>query len=514
MTSNSFSRYAALCLYGVLAFGVFLRLYGLDHQSLWLDEFATLGPALHAHSFADAYTNYVNLHPTPPLYTLFIIGWSAVFGYDEWVLRLPSALLGCATVYVFWRSLRKVLDADVADSAAILMALSWPAVYYSQELRAYEAALFFVTIGAGLWLSILKDISGGEDHPATWYWMFVTALFASATHPFGFIISGFLLLYLFVIGFGMNRQTLRAFGLGATLAVFYGAWLVPNLIGIAHVTVSTQTVFDRPGLEFFVSIGAFLFHHPVTALLTCVIPLALGGRGYIADLRSAVTRRAWSDPVIALPCMMTVPFAFVFTVAQFQPFMYSRHMIAFLPFIYAFYAVVMARHAWKPGLQPIVVAALAIAASYWVYSDYYQPEKAQNREAVALAIEQCEGNCTIAVGCRRSPPFECREGPNARTDGAYTRYLYYLNRTTLPMLPYQPQVFHNETELTALIKAHQSNGEAPIVFLGGREGFRFIKMGAAAVRRLGGQCKRTDFLNAWTEFCHLSPEVKGLKTSE
>ncbi|MEQ1833718.1 MAG: hypothetical protein ABL977_11740, partial [Candidatus Eisenbacteria bacterium] len=72
-----------------------LRLYRLGHQSLWMDEQATLlaagvpGPLVWRELLQ-------NVHG--PLHALAVALAATLGGTSEWVLRLPSALAGIALV--------------------------------------------------------------------------------------------------------------------------------------------------------------------------------------------------------------------------------------------------------------------------------------------------------------------------------------------------------------------------------------------------------------------------------
>ena len=195
-------------------------------------------------SLADAFWNYINLAPTPPLYYLFMIGWTDAFGFSETVLRLPSAIIGIATIGVFWWGLNRNFDRQTSAVATILMALSWPALFYSQELRGYSAVLLFSTWAAVLAAGILKDFDGTPR--STWIVLLIASVLAAMTHPFGFIITGFLFLYLFAVALVRRRWVLRSFVMGALLLAAYMPWLLVNLTGIQWVL--QDTLFSRPDL--------------------------------------------------------------------------------------------------------------------------------------------------------------------------------------------------------------------------------------------------------------------------
>ncbi len=494
-------RLAVAVTIGAFAVGAFFRFFRLDWQSLWVDEIHTLGPSLHAVSLGDAFWNYINLAPTPPLYYLFMMFWTEISNFSELLVRLPSAVFGLATIVVFWIGVRKVFGPWIAASAAILMALSWPGVFYSQEARGYSAVLFCVTWAAVLWMKVLHDFDASSRND--WLILLSASILSAAIHPFGFIITAFMFGYLFVVALARGRFVVRALVAGSVLVACYLVWMAVNLLGIQWV-LGEGTIYIRPGLWFFVHIGAFLFHHPMVAVLTCGVPLAIGAVGYFKRLKSATLDRAWHDPAIYLPYILLVPFAFVFAVAQVQPFLYSRYLIVFLPFIYMLYAFVLAQRVWhRPALQVVIMAAVAIPASYWIFRDYYEVDKPQTRELARYVISNSDNSTAIITGCNPNPPFECALGEGRRTDADWSKYLYYLNYNDLPNLPIVPDVFEDLEGLDRLVDEYRANGKRRLILMGSRTGVGYVNKAVPHLERLGFVCSRTQFHLAEAAECSL-----------
>lgn len=84
----------------------------------------------------------------PPLYYTSMWLWSKVFGHSEFMLRLPSLLLGLLAVFLLYRLVRAIgLTERTALIAAGLMAITPSAIYYATEARNY-AALTCAVFGA------------------------------------------------------------------------------------------------------------------------------------------------------------------------------------------------------------------------------------------------------------------------------------------------------------------------------------------------------------------------------
>ncbi|MCE5301326.1 MAG: glycosyltransferase family 39 protein, partial [Spirochaetia bacterium] len=122
--------------------GVFLRLFRLGHQSMWIDEFITAGFAAGPnllHVFFDSLAN----NPHPPLFFMLEHIMAAVFGVSEWSMRLLPAVFGIANIFIIQKMTRTFYSEKVSLLATFMFALNPYEIYYSQEARMYS--LFLMT---------------------------------------------------------------------------------------------------------------------------------------------------------------------------------------------------------------------------------------------------------------------------------------------------------------------------------------------------------------------------------
>lgn len=137
----------------ILFLATLLRLVLLN-QSLWLDEsiqalavMGRMGPIL----------NYATADFHPPFYHFVLIPWVNVFGTSEIALRLPSAILGVASVYILIKLAELFVPRKYALLAGALLALNPLHIYYSQENRMYMMASFLVLGSYYFFLKLLKS---------------------------------------------------------------------------------------------------------------------------------------------------------------------------------------------------------------------------------------------------------------------------------------------------------------------------------------------------------------------
>ncbi|WP_176730303.1 glycosyltransferase family 39 protein, partial [Devosia insulae] len=146
-------------LAAIILCAVLLRFPGLDEQSLWRDEAATwlqVNGSLAEVISRTATDNY------PPLYNL--LAWISVqlFGGAEWVLRLPSALLGVLNVALLYGLASRIGGRGAGLLAAGLLALSGYHVWYSQEARMYALLACAATAHAWAMLHFLDRPRAGR----------------------------------------------------------------------------------------------------------------------------------------------------------------------------------------------------------------------------------------------------------------------------------------------------------------------------------------------------------------
>jgi mannosyltransferase len=133
-------------LWVILAVGGLLRLSTLGVQSFWLDEaisYWTVNRSL------DSLLELLE-DGTRPLFFYVLYPFS-LLGEQEWVLRLPAALLGILGLWLIYLLGRELFDRPTGLLAAALLALSPLHLWYSQEVRFY-AMVSVVSMSAILFM--------------------------------------------------------------------------------------------------------------------------------------------------------------------------------------------------------------------------------------------------------------------------------------------------------------------------------------------------------------------------
>jgi 4-amino-4-deoxy-L-arabinose transferase-like glycosyltransferase len=143
----------------LLAVASAARLIGLG-QDFWIDETATAVTYLRLPWWKAVQTfQSANQHL---LYSLLGSLSFAAFGESEVAARLPAAVFGILGVGALYFLGRQVAPEREAVAAALLLAVSYHHVWFSQSARGYTGMIFFVIAGTTFFLRALEGNRGRD----------------------------------------------------------------------------------------------------------------------------------------------------------------------------------------------------------------------------------------------------------------------------------------------------------------------------------------------------------------
>lgn len=120
------------CLLVILVVATGFRLYGLDFQSLWLNELDSWWIRQHDDLRIVLGRGVMeDLHP--PGYQVLLYLVIHVFGDSEVILRLPSSIAGVSSVYVIALLGRRLYNPATGLVAGALLSCLWVPIYYSKK---------------------------------------------------------------------------------------------------------------------------------------------------------------------------------------------------------------------------------------------------------------------------------------------------------------------------------------------------------------------------------------------
>ena len=138
----------------ILALATACRFYHIDVQGLWASELANAVMIMDRGWFSMV-SSMVYGSAEAPGYLSLLYMVSQLFGYSEFVLRLPSALAGICSVYVLYLLGKRVHSPYAGLLAASSLAFSFHAVDYSREVQVSSSLMLLVLINFYCFLSVM-----------------------------------------------------------------------------------------------------------------------------------------------------------------------------------------------------------------------------------------------------------------------------------------------------------------------------------------------------------------------
>jgi hypothetical protein len=154
---NAANRKLDILLIGVIVVvAAVLRLWKLGQVPFMHDEFSAL-----LRTRFDNFHDFIQQGIMPDSHPLgveaFLWLWVRIFGWSEFWVKLPFALMGIGSVYLIYLIGRQWFNRKVGLFSAAFFAVSQFTVFYSQLARPYSAGLFFVLLMAWFWHKIVFE---------------------------------------------------------------------------------------------------------------------------------------------------------------------------------------------------------------------------------------------------------------------------------------------------------------------------------------------------------------------
>ena len=335
-------------------------------------------------------------------------GSIALFGEHEWSVRLPAVMLGTATIPALYWCARRVMPRLPALGGALLLAVSYHHIFFSQNARGYAGYMLFGVLSSGLLVEGLR-----QDRGRTWVLYVLTltlgfsiqllTVFVAAAHG---LVGLFALLQ--VRGRGGTALPL----LGRLAGVFTAAGLfafmmyasvIPQAMIVARTTYTSASTGFQPGsLEFLQEMIRGLSAGFGTGLLLGVIPfLALGALGFVV---LALRNWAWAFALV-FPALVTATFLLVRGFTFSPRFFLLGLPLAIVCAVQGLWSVaefVTRRDANAPRLASRTASALVLllcAASALSLGAYYRHPKQDYRGAIReVESRRKPGDAVIVFG--------------------------------------------------------------------------------------------------------------------
>ena len=373
-------------LAAIVVLAAALRWFRIDAQSLWYDE--GISAQYLSWSFADILRAAAAQDAHPPLYYWTLAAWSKAFGSSELALRSLSAAWGVVAVALTFVLGRRLFGTLAAALAAVLLATTPLAVYYSQEVRMYAqvTALGLLTVYAyarrSNWLYALAGIT-------TLYSQYLGMAFLAAVNVHALVWWRT----------RSRRQWLGWLAANAAVAIAFAVWLPTFVDQQSHaLTTSPRTV---------------------SGLLTSTLTAYGGGisEGNVAFWGGAVLlllalvgalTRVRLEAVSLAALIWLMPLGLVLGLGFRSGLFEVRYLLLSTPGVLLLVARGIANLARWRALLPTAAGAALLPAALGLSAQYFDPSLARDDYrglVAAIASEAQPGDAVLLVAPNQNVLF-------------------------------------------------------------------------------------------------------------
>ena len=264
-----------ILLAAIILVAAVLRLWKLGEVPFMHDEFSAL-LRTRFDNFHDFIQQGVMPDSHPIGVQLFLWGWVKLFGWSEFWVKLPFALMGIGSIYLIYLIGRQWFNRKVGLFSAAFFAVSQFTVFYSQLARPYAAGLFFVLLMAYYWYKI---VFGTKTTTRDYIGFALSAWACSLMQYFSIAQAGLI----FLTGlFFLPKERRKAYWLSGIAAVVLFAPTLPIFWQQLFVSGSIGGWLSAPKATFFTDFLQYTMNYSQLFMfatgIIILLPLILGKR--------------------------------------------------------------------------------------------------------------------------------------------------------------------------------------------------------------------------------------------
>lgn len=140
----------------ILFLSLFIRVYGLGDENIWIDEVFSVRLANLSLSEIVAETSQ-DVHT--PFYYMILHYWVAIFGDSEFSVRFPSAVFGFLAVFMIYKTGSLIFDKRTGVLSSLILGLSVFHIFYSQDARMYSLMSLLTLVSFYSFIRLLRERS-------------------------------------------------------------------------------------------------------------------------------------------------------------------------------------------------------------------------------------------------------------------------------------------------------------------------------------------------------------------
>ncbi|MCK9562538.1 MAG: glycosyltransferase family 39 protein [Bacteroidales bacterium] len=140
----------------ILLIAIILRFINYFDIPFTHDEFSAMF-RLNFDSFSELIEKGVKIDGHPAGIQVFLYYWTKLFGYQEWIVKLPFAIFGIISVYIIYLIGTKWFNETVGLLSAAYIGSIQFTIMYSQIARLYISGMFFSLLMIYYWSNLMMN---------------------------------------------------------------------------------------------------------------------------------------------------------------------------------------------------------------------------------------------------------------------------------------------------------------------------------------------------------------------
>ncbi|MFC1546813.1 glycosyltransferase family 39 protein [bacterium] len=389
--SGVFHKKNVLILFSVIfLLGAFLRFYHLGTESLWNDEIETYTICSYD-NFSDVMNKGILSDIHPPAHYILTHYVIKYFGDSEFAMRFPSVLAGIFCILFIFLIGVQLYSYREGLLAALMMAVSFPGIQYSQEARAYSLLLLFTLMAMYFWIHILAKVDSASPIKKSVIICYIlSAVIACYLHFFGLF---FIALHACGILFLLIKKKRIIWPVVIMYSLIFIAFVpwIPVMLGTMQRGDMVSWI-GRPSSSAFFKTHSFFFGNSDGISGLALLAYIILFFRYIKTKEKSYILQTTIASSLLVVLWLFLPFTIIYIKSLISaPLLIGRYLIISLAAAYLLFSRSILELPIKSKKRNGVMLGviLLMFAHLLFFKQYYtRPQKEQYREAVEFITEQ------------------------------------------------------------------------------------------------------------------------------
>ena len=224
--------------------GIFLRLFNINYDDLWIDEMATFWVTDPSLNFSEMIERHKETELAPQFYYFIIYLLHKIFGYDPGVGRYFSSYIGILSIFSTGYLINIIAKNNAYKLGIFLISFNVFLISYSMEMRTYMLMFFITTLSL---ITIFKYLESKKNYFL--FLFFIIQICLTLTHPFSLIVFAsisILPIYQYIKKYPIDKNFL------ITLAITGFSILMITYLHYSNLKIGGDYLWnEQPNLKFY-----------------------------------------------------------------------------------------------------------------------------------------------------------------------------------------------------------------------------------------------------------------------